>query len=199
MLVSDYPDAENYRSSLAALLNNQALALAGEQRYDDALKIYELSIDRQRSAMRRHELNSAARESLSKTYFNYAAALRATDRFEKAAEISLERRELWNNNPERLLAVAAEMADLSRAMRLANEPARYDAQRQRLDEEVVTTLWQAQRAGRVMGINLADDERFKFYHENVRFAALVAAQQRAGIDPAQAARSRNDGTSKAAN
>ena len=52
-LAKDYPDELTYRSSLAAQLNNQALALADAGRHADAMPIYAAAIDAQKAARSR--------------------------------------------------------------------------------------------------------------------------------------------------
>ena len=76
-LTDDFPDVELYRDSLAALLNNQALALAGAKRFDEALRIYEAAIDKQQQG-NQSPRTASERDALSKTYYNFAAACRRT-------------------------------------------------------------------------------------------------------------------------
>src|SRR5262249_40870116 len=115
-LADDFPEIADYRDSLAALLNNQALSLAGAKRFDEALKIYEESIDLERAG-NQSQRTASQREALSKIYFNYAAALQTSGQLERAADVALLRAQLWRGDGERLVSVAAEMADLSRQMR----------------------------------------------------------------------------------
>ena len=197
-LADDYPESMSYRDSLAALLNNQALALAEAKRFNEALKIYEASIDQQRAASQTPR-TAVQRESLSKTYFNYAAALRASDLLDKAADVAALRARLWRSDAERLVGVAAEMADLSRQMRESSEGAKYDARRRTLDDQVVDTLWQARRAGQTSALDLATDERFKFYRSNDRFAALVSELEAGHPELMTPKRSAGNSASKATN
>ena len=55
-LATDYPDELAYQSSLAALLNNQALALAGAGRHEQAAAIYPEAIEAQRQSWERRQI-----------------------------------------------------------------------------------------------------------------------------------------------
>jgi serine/threonine protein kinase/tetratricopeptide (TPR) repeat protein len=173
-LADDYPDEVAYRSSLAALLNNQALALAEVGRHRDALDIYSAAIDAQRKCRERVPDSEMMRDLLSKMYYNFGRSLRAERRLGEAADAALARRELWQGNGERLLGVAAELAELDSAM---DAPSAGDAPigaRRELGEDVLATLDQSFRDGWPRGIDVGADERFASLMNNDRFAAKVA-------------------------
>ncbi|HEY2883107.1 MAG TPA: serine/threonine-protein kinase, partial [Pirellulales bacterium] len=173
-LADDYSDEPGYRSSLAALLNNQALALAGAGREDDALKIYPQAIDIQRAAWKQRPGLEPMREVLSKLYYNFGQSLCATGRFSEAIDAALARRDVWQQNGERLLGVAAELAKIGEQTRGENGHLSTTAIRPDLDDEVVATLSQAHDNGWPAEIDLATDKRFAYLHSNPKFVALVA-------------------------
>ena len=148
-------------------MNNQALALAGAGRHDDALAIYPEAIDAQRACYEESPQSVMMRELLSKMYYNYRQTLQGAGRYDEAADVAVKRRDLWKDSPERLFGVAAELAELSRSMG-------ENAKAIDLDKEVVATLRKLQDAGWPTNIDLADDERFDYLKGNQAFAALVA-------------------------
>ena len=109
------------------------------------------------------------------------------------------RAQLWRGDGEQLVSVAAELADLSRQMRESPDGVKYDARRQKLDEQVVDMLWQARRAGHATALNLAKDERFKFYRGNNRFMALVSEIETGRSDLSTSQQSASNSKSKANN
>ena len=110
-LTQDYPDEYRYQSLLAAFCNNQALALAAAGRHTDAIAIYAKAVDLQRASWQQATDSKELQESLSKVYYNYGQSLRAAGRQSEAIKAALQRRDLWRDNGERLLGVAAELAD----------------------------------------------------------------------------------------
>lgn len=169
-LAQDYPEELSYRSSLAAQLNNQALAMAGMGRHAESLPIYRAAIEAQRACRDRSPNSDIMRELLSKMFYNYAQALRAEKHWQEAAAAALERRELWRSNGERLLGVAAEMADLE----VASRESRGTEEIAGLADNVVTTLQQAYDAGWREKISLANESRFAAFAKNEKIAAKVA-------------------------
>jgi tetratricopeptide (TPR) repeat protein len=180
-LADDYPDQLAYRSSLAALLNNQALALAGIGRHAEALRTYPAAIEAQQSCRERAGDSEMMREMLSKMYYNYGQSLRAEGRMDEAAETALARRDLWNGNGERLLRVAAELAELA-AIPSTNNGENGPAQR--LEDAVFATLQQAYDSGWPRDINVAD-ERFASLAKNQRFADRFAELNDLSLKAAQ--------------
>lgn len=173
-LAKDYPDESVYCSSLAAQLNNQALAFAGMGRHAEAIRIYPSAIDAQKTCHARLPQSALMRELLSKMYYNFGQSLRAEKLWQEAAEAALARRELWQGNGERLLGVAAELAELDCDMKLQKSdnggklPAIY------IDEDVLTTLQQAFESGWPRSIDISAEERFACFKQNARFATKIA-------------------------
>jgi tetratricopeptide (TPR) repeat protein len=173
-LADDYPDELAYGSSLAALLNNQALALAGAGRHEDALKIYPTAIAAQSSSYERLPESGMLRDVLSKMYYNYGQSLRKMGRLQDAANVALQRRSIWRGNGERLLGVAAELAEIGHSARDPVKSTDFEPAPKSLDDEVIETLRQANAAGWPRQIDLATDERFAYLRNHKGFAALVA-------------------------
>lgn len=176
-LADDYPDELAYRSSLAALLNNQALALAGVGRHADALEIYAQAIEAQQKCVQSHPRSEMMRDLLSKMYYNLGRSLQAIGNFGDAAGAARARRDLWTNNGERLLGVAAELAELSMAM--AKESAVAGKPSGKIDSEtvcndVLATLDQAYRCGWPRKIDLGSEQRFSCFKQDERFAEKIA-------------------------
>jgi eukaryotic-like serine/threonine-protein kinase len=173
-LADDYADEPAYRSSLAALLNNQALALAGAGRQNDALAIYPQAIEKQREAFQQRPELASMQEVLSKLYYNYGQSLGAVGRWSDALDAAVARREVWRKNGERLIGVAAEMAQMAEDSQGEASRSLTDSLRQKVNNEAIDTLYQARDCGWPQGIDLAADKRFAKLHTNERFAALVA-------------------------
>jgi serine/threonine protein kinase/tetratricopeptide (TPR) repeat protein len=171
-LAEDYPDELAYRSSLAALLNNQALALAGVGRHADALRVYPTAIDAQRKCTERVPDSKMMRELLSKMYYNFAQSLRATGKFEEAMQAAQARRKLWKGSSERLLGVAAELAELEDAVQSQPESAHAKILANDLNDDILATLDQAYESGWPRTIDLAEP-RFIGLKKSERFAAKV--------------------------
>ena len=172
-LADDYPDELAYRSSLAALLNNQALALAGMGRHADALRIYPTAIEAQRKCYNSVPNSQMMRELLSKMYYNFGQSLRATGKFDDAMQAAMARRQLWKTNPERLVGVAAELADLDVELQSQPESAEMKTLAKLLDDDILATLNQAYDSGWPGTIDLAEP-RFTSLRKSERFAAKIA-------------------------
>ncbi len=170
-LADDYPQEPAYRSSLAALLNNQALALAGAGRHEEAIGSYESAIQSQRDRYEVQRDSAMMREVLSKLYYNYGQSLLAAGKTAEAAKAALARRNLWKGDGERLFGVAVELAQISSELHGGGGNSRA---RLELDNEVVATLRMAFESGSPSTIDLATDDRFAHVRGNTEFAALLA-------------------------
>jgi len=171
-LADDYPKQVSFRSSLAALLNNQALALADAARHEDALAIYPLVIQSQQACLELLPSSPKMRELLSRMQYNYGQSLLATRNFRAAADVARKRRMLWAGNGVRLIGVAAELADVSLAWRVAESTSAAPEQ-SKLDAEVIAILREATTAGWPADFNLASDDRFGYLKGHAEFAALL--------------------------
>ncbi len=141
-LVADFPRDIRYRSSLAGVLNNRGMAseLAGDLK--SALTAYQQAIEHQRIAVEQAPQQTQYREFLSKHYFNCARTLRNMSRPGAAAELALERRELWGENGEQLVQVALELATIAESIGEKSDPTR-----EQVLDDAVATLQQAESTG----------------------------------------------------
>ncbi len=146
-LVADFPRDIRYRSSLAGVLNNRGMAseLAGDLKR--ALVAYEQAIEHQRIAVEQAPGQTQYREFLSKHYFNCGRTLRNLNRPAAAAELALERRELWVANGEQLFQVALELAAVADEMNEKAVLADESLTRDQVLDAAVATLQQAESTG----------------------------------------------------
>ncbi len=198
-LADDYTDEPAYRSSLAALLNNQALALAAAGRLEAALAIYPEAIEKQRTAWQNRPEMSTMREVLSKLYYNYGQSLWAVGRFSDALDAALARREVWKASGDRLLGVAAEIAEMADRSRDKDKQAVTSEVQKKLNDEVVATLWQAHDRGWPSAVDLATDKRFAQFRTNDRFVALVNELKGQTADASAKARRQPNSPSSSSN
>jgi hypothetical protein len=171
-LANDYPDELSYRGSLAAQLNNQALALAGMGRHAEAIAIYPAAIEGQKVCCAGAPHSELMRDLLSKMYYNFGQSLRAEKQWLDAEQAALARRVLWNGNGERLLGVAAELAELRAAV--ANQSGDSMDALKGLDHHVVETLEQAYDCGWPRRIDLGTEKQFASFKQNEQFVAKIA-------------------------
>jgi serine/threonine protein kinase/tetratricopeptide (TPR) repeat protein len=183
-LADDFPDEVAYRSSLAALLNNQALALAGVGRHADALQIYPKAIQAQRTCFERVPKSEMMRELLSKMYYNYGQSLRAERRFDEATQAALARRQLWKGSGERLVGVAAELADIAAAMPQPPVDDKSKFLAKNLAVDILATLNQAYESGWPGTIDL-NEPRFASLKKNEQFANEIAELNERAIGSAK--------------
>ena len=150
------------RSSVAKKLSAIALSYASPTDPNDGMT----PISWQR-------LPNAMREPLSKMYYNHGQSLRRTGRLDLAAEAALARREVWQDNGQRLFGVAVELAEIAR-LRTADAAGRVNDKTEELNDEIITTLRAAGDNGWHDQATLVVDERFAFLREDQEFERLVA-------------------------
>jgi hypothetical protein len=110
---------------------------------------------------------------LSKMYYNFGQSLRATGKFEEATQAALARRLLWKGSSERLVGVAAEMAELDDTVRGQPNDAKTKTLANALDQDILATLDEAYESGWPRTIDLAEP-RFAGLKKSERFAAKIA-------------------------
>ena len=93
--------------------------------------------------------------------------------FPTALDAALARREVWQNSGERLLGVAAEIAEMADRSRDKTNRAVNPEIQKKLTDEVLTTLWEAHDSGWPREVDLATDKRFAQFRTNDRFVALM--------------------------
>jgi eukaryotic-like serine/threonine-protein kinase len=191
-LSGDYPGELTYQTLLAGLLNNQALALAAAGRHQQAVEIYAQGITAQRQVWERASHSDLMRELLSKMYYNEGQSLLVLGKLDEASSAALARRHIWQQDGERLVGVAAELAAIDRAAWAQPGPPRKDradAQlRLNLDTLVIETLSQSMKQGGIKATDLAADERFAYLHDRQSFQNLIN-EQAVGANAASSATS----------
>ncbi|MCL4204324.1 MAG: tetratricopeptide repeat protein [Pirellulaceae bacterium] len=109
-LVGQHPQDVDLLSSLGGIYNNLGMVLETQHRLEEAATVYEKSVQCQQAAMAGAPSVARYRSFLSKHYHNYGRVLRQLGRPGQAAQAALARQELWPDDPDRLLAVAQELA-----------------------------------------------------------------------------------------
>ena len=79
-----------------------------------AIAAYEQAFKIQRPAVAAGSLLPHSRDYLDRTLVNYSRICREQGELDKALELTLQRRDLWPNQPERLWSVAVEFAELAK-------------------------------------------------------------------------------------
>ena len=113
------------------------------------------------------------RDMLSRMYYNYDQSLRREGQWRNATDAALARRELWKGNGDRLLGVAAELAELDFEMQSKYVIALNDAKLE-LDKLVLATLQQAFDSGWPQKVDPATEKRYACFQKNKLFAAKIA-------------------------
>jgi tetratricopeptide (TPR) repeat protein len=139
-LVSAHPSDAGLVSALGGIHNNLGMVHQRRRSWSDACADFEQAIKYQCQAYEQVRGLAHYRESLSKHYYNYAQLLLALNRPADAATAVLARRDLWPEDPERLLHVAQDLATACKHL-----PA--GTSRDRNLGEVQATLEAARRAG----------------------------------------------------
>jgi hypothetical protein len=110
------------------------------------------------------------RSFLSKHYFNYGRVLRQLGRPDDAARVALERKGLWPNDPQRLFAVAEELALASKCLAGTRRPGMDTEQCAML---AIDALRGAVAAGLQVPKDLPGNEAFAALKDRADFVELV--------------------------
>lgn len=109
-LAADFPHAPTFASLHAGILNNLAMFEESAQQLQQAAETYAAAVAIQAEAFDKQPTH-AAREQLSRQYFNYGRTLRKLGEPRQAAEVALRRKALWPEHGEHLYHVAVELAE----------------------------------------------------------------------------------------
>jgi eukaryotic-like serine/threonine-protein kinase len=139
-LVETNPQDVRLLSGLGGIYNNLGMVYQKRNQLSEACTAFHDAIEMQKQAQERAPDTAFVRESLSKHYYNYAETLRALDRPAEAASAVLARRQLWLDNPDKLMRIAEELAVTCKKLK----PGR---SRQRFIEETAATIQLAKEAG----------------------------------------------------
>jgi hypothetical protein len=110
-------------------------------------------------------------------YYNYGQSLRSTGQLAAAMDAAIARRDVWRRNAQRLIGVAAELAQIARD-RLAGAANLRDDETHRLNDEIIGTLQAAREIGWPDQFQLATDERFALLRKNPKFERLTEEADR---------------------
>ncbi|HUG67968.1 MAG TPA: serine/threonine-protein kinase [Pirellulaceae bacterium] len=169
-LVAQYPDDLDLQSSLGGVYNNLGIVLEELRRLEEAAVAYKHAVEHQRIAFLRATDVSRYRNFLSKHYYNYGRVLRQLGYAEQAARSALARRELWPNDPQRLLAIAEELALAGTAMQTSHVVELTSSQ---CIELAIETLQQAVAAGLEPSSDLWNNESFALLRDHEDFVRLA--------------------------
>ncbi|MHB8897550.1 MAG: protein kinase domain-containing protein [Thermoguttaceae bacterium] len=190
-LVADYPDELNHRSCLGGALNNLAMADQRLGKPNEAEKAFRQAIDHQRYALEQAPGVAAFRQFLSNHYRNLGELLRQQGRTPEAIDMALARRKLWPGDPERLFAVAVELAGDAAGASDGQSPSQGRPLPSEWIEAVLETLQEAVEAG------FCDTDRMRHQpgltpvQEDPRFLAILQQiQEKPGTSPAEAGQGR---------
>jgi serine/threonine protein kinase len=142
-LVAEQPGDVEMQSSLGGMHNNLGIVLESWGRQQEAAASFAAAIEHQRAALAAAPNTEKFRTYLSKHYFNCGRALRGIGNREAAVQAALARKQLWPRDPQRLLAVAEELA-LAGDLPLAGEP---ESNAARCRELAIKTLQEAVAEG----------------------------------------------------
>ena len=170
-LLAQSPGDVGLRSNLAGVHNNLGIALESARRFDEAATEYERAIELQREAFVAAPRTTRYRQLLSKHYFNYGRALRSLGRGVEAGQAALARRELWEHDPQHLLAVAEELAQAAALLDDRSDPT---FSRKQCESFALETLRQAVAAGLSVPRDLATNEAFAALRGDQQFLDLLA-------------------------
>jgi tetratricopeptide (TPR) repeat protein len=112
-LVDAQPLNVGLLSSLGGIHNNLGMLRLKLHEPAEASQSFARAIEFQREALTKAPGVARFRESLSKHYYNQAVVLRQLDRPTEAAAATVARRELWPNDPQRLLQISQHLVEIS--------------------------------------------------------------------------------------
>ncbi len=170
VLVAQHPRDAGLQSSLGGICNNLGTVLEQLHRTEAAAEAYQRAVGYQQAAHERAPSVERYRSFLSKHYYNYGRVLRQLGRPEEAIRVALERKELWPNDPQRLLTVAEELALASQLLPGGEHHGLTARQGTALAME---TLRQAVAAGLVVPGDLDRNQAFAGLQNQAEFAELV--------------------------
>jgi serine/threonine protein kinase/tetratricopeptide (TPR) repeat protein len=143
-LVKEQPQDIELQSAAAGMHNNLGIVLEQIGRLEAAAQSYAQAVELQQAAHAHAPTVERYRTFLSKHYYNYGRAQRQLGRRDEAVRAALERKKLWQGNPERLFSVAEELA-LASKLEAADKA--HSPTAERYADLAVATLREAVAAG----------------------------------------------------
>lgn len=157
-LLKEHPEDLASRSGLGVTFNN--LAMLSERQKDDkqAAIWYYRALSEQRFAYEKSQGSSPFRDLLSTQYANFSRLQRRAHEWDEAVRLAVAWRALWPENPDKLLAVAKEIAEI--AVESAQR-AGGSAAVERYQDELIQTLNQAKSAGLRLTMDIIESTPFR--------------------------------------
>jgi tetratricopeptide (TPR) repeat protein len=140
-LVKTNPEQLEYLSGLATTCAELGLLLTDMSQVDEGIAVLRQAIATQRQALDKAPQVVRYRQRLRSHYHALASLLQKLGRPADAATVTLERRELWPNDPNELFHVAGELAQA--AASVAGDTANANAERRKYHALALETLRQA--------------------------------------------------------
>ncbi len=170
VLVRQNPYDVDLQSSLGGMHNNLGIILEQLGRVEDAAQSYKKAVEHQRVAYLHAPKVSRYRVFLSKHYYNRGRVLRQLAHPDEAIRAALDRKELWPDDPERLLTVAREFAW---AAKLCTESTHGDPTLDQCAGYAAETLRQAVASGLELPDDLYRDESFAALKDHHLLAEFI--------------------------
>ncbi|HLQ45833.1 MAG TPA: tetratricopeptide repeat protein, partial [Planctomycetaceae bacterium] len=111
-LVTEHPENLHDVSSLGGIWNNLGMMREGQRQPARAIAAYEQALQIQQSAMKAGPPRS--RDYLDRTLVNFSRVCREQGLLDRALQLTLQRRDLWPDQPDRLWSVAVEFAEIAK-------------------------------------------------------------------------------------
>lgn len=105
-----FPGRLDDASRLGSIQNNLGMVLEGMSRFSDAAGSYDSAVRTLQLVFERSEHTAVFRDTLSRSLFNSARVYRRLGDTDRSIILTCQRRQLWKDNPDRLLSVAEEIA-----------------------------------------------------------------------------------------
>ncbi len=169
-IVAQYPDDLDLQSSLGGVYNNLGIVLEELDRMQDAAVAYKHGVEHQRIAFTAANDVFRYRSFLSKHYFNYGRVLRQLGYPDQAVRAALARRELWESDPQRLFAIAEELATAGIALQTTSGA---EITAEQCATFAIETLQLAMASGWQLPTDLRNNESFVLLKNHEAFTKLL--------------------------
>lgn len=182
-LASDHPEDYAHRSCLGGAQNNRAMAYRSLGNYEKAESAFRAAIEHQQAAFELGPDVVEIRHFLSNHLANLAELLRDRGRLQEAVDVTLTRKQLWPDDPDRLFGVAVELAQAASIE--SEEDGSPDEYRLEWTDAALAALQEAVRAGFSNSDQIRQEPGFNFLHEHPEFTAILSQIDKDG-EPAPA-------------
>ncbi len=171
-LASDHPEEYAHRSCLGGALNNRAMAYRSLGNQEESESAFRAAIEHQQEARELRPDVVEIRHFLSNHLANLAELLRDQGRLQEAVDVTLTRKQLWPDDPDRLFGVAVELAQAASIE--SEEDGALDEYRLEWTDAALAALQEAVRAGFSNSDQIRQEPGFDFLHEHPEFTAILS-------------------------